>query len=258
MNAQRQKFGVGTFIFLFLFGSMFTAVGLFAIGSTKVDPSWTKVQGTVVDAEERRSSKGGTTYAAVVEYTEGEETNNVTSSFSSSFYPNVGETREVAYNPVQPGQAKVVEGLGASWFLYIFPVVGIVCILLAFYLFIKSLKRAGEIKRLMQSGQKLQGVLVDVQASATTSNGKHSYKLLVAATDNMGKVQNYESDSLSGAGAVVMMDFRNSPIPIDVYVDNANPKSYYVDISDIPNLTPERITELLKKAAGYSSMSNLT
>ncbi|HEY4518294.1 MAG TPA: hypothetical protein VJG48_01555, partial [Candidatus Paceibacterota bacterium] len=82
MNARRQKFGIGSFIGLFLFGAIFTVAGYFGIQSTKVDPSWTRVQGTVIDAEERRSSKGGTTYAAVVEYTEGEETNNVTSSFS--------------------------------------------------------------------------------------------------------------------------------------------------------------------------------
>ena len=249
MNARRQKFGIGSFIGLFLFGAIFTVAGYFGIQSTKVDPSWTRVQGTVIDAEERRSSKGGTTYAAVVEYTEGEETNNVTSSFSSSFYPDVGETREVSYNPAQPGQAKVVEGLGSSWFLYIFPIVGILCILLAPYYFVKSIRRGGEIKRLMQSGQKLQGGLVDIKDSPVVVNGVRSHILVVAATDNMGKVQNYESDYVTGVGTVAMEDLRNSPVPIDVYVDNANPKSYYVDISDIPNLTPERITELLKKAS---------
>ncbi|HEY4518488.1 MAG TPA: DUF3592 domain-containing protein [Candidatus Paceibacterota bacterium] len=255
MNARRQKFGVGLFIFLLLFGAIFTFVGVFAIRSTKVDPGWTRVSGKIVDVSPR-TSDGSTTYAPVVEYVVEDQANRVTSSFSSSFRPDIGESKEVAYNPTRPQEAKVVEGTSGSWFLYIFPAVGILCILLAFYSFIKSLKRGSEIKRLLQSGQKLQGVLVDVQASATTSNGRHSYKLLVAATDNMGKVQNYESDSLSGAGAMVMMDFRNSPIPIDVYIDNANPKSYYVDISDIPNLTPQRITELLKKAVGYSSANN--
>ena len=45
-----------------------------------------------------------------------------------------------------------------------------------------------------------------------------------------------------------MADFRNNPIAIDVYIDTTNPKKYYVDISDIPNLTPERIQELIKSA----------
>ena len=255
MGAQRQKFGVGSFIGLFIFGAIFTTAGLFGIKSTIIDSGWTKVSGTVVGAEPRSSSKGGTTYAAVVEYKVGNQTNQVTSGFSSSFSPNIGESKEVAYNPARPDNAKIVEGMGASWFLYIFPVVGIGCILLAIFSFIKSLKRSNAIGRLMQRGQKLQGVLVDIKTSPVVKNGVSSYRLVVAATDNLGVVQNYESDSLTGIAALGMEDFRNKPIPIDVYIDSANPKSYYVDISDIPNLTPAGILELLKKAAvGHSAV----
>jgi hypothetical protein len=99
---------------------------------------------------------------------------------------------------------------------------------------------------LVQTGQKLQGVMVDLQSQGTNNNG---YKIVVAADNGSGAVQNYVSDSLTGVGSLAMADFRTSPIPIDVYVDPSNPENYYVDISDIPNLTPERIQSLLQAAA---------
>ena len=98
----------------------------------------------------------------------------------------------------------------------------------------------------MQSGQKLQGILVDVQSEGSDNNS--GYKIVVSATDTSGAVQNYVSDSLTGIGGLAIADFRSNPIPIDVYIDPANPQNYYVDVADIPNLTPERIGELIKSA----------
>ena len=71
----------------------------------------------------------------------------------------------------------------------------------------------------------------------------------MSATDNTGVVQNYVSDSLNGVAGLAMADFQNNPILIDVYVDLINPQNYYVDISDIPNLTPQRISELIQAAS---------
>lgn len=245
-KAKRQKFGVGSLIFLLLFGAVFAGAGFFAINSSKVDPNWTRISGEVVDSSSRISD-GSTTYTAVVKYSVNGQEYQTTSSFSSSFAPTIGEKREIAYNPSQPNQAKVVEGAGATWWLWLFPIIGVAILIIAPVSFIKSLKRSSEINNLMQTGQKLQGILTDIQSAG--SNNNNSYKIVVSATDNTGTVQNYVSDSIGGIGGLAMADFQSNPIPIDVYIDPTNPQNYYVDIADIPNLTPERITQLIQSAA---------
>lgn len=244
-KTRRQKFGVGSLIFLVLFGAIFTGAGVAALKQTKIDPSWTRVTGEVVDLSSH-TSDGSTTYSPIVKYEVNGRSYRVASSISTSSYPSIGEKREIAYNPSRPDQSKVVEGAGSTWWLYLFPAVGIACLVIAPVSFIRSVKRSGNINRLMQSGQKLQGILVDVQSEG--SNNNSGYKIVVSATDTSGTVQNYVSDSLAGIGGVAMADFRNNPIPIDVYVDPANPQNYYIDVANIPNLTPERIGELIKFA----------
>ncbi|MBC7546320.1 DUF3592 domain-containing protein [Candidatus Saccharibacteria bacterium] len=244
-KTKRQQFGIGALLLMLIVGAVFTGVGFFILKSTKIDPSWVSIPGTVV-ASSSSVGSGSTTYAAVVSYQVNGQTYKVTSSSSSSSYPTIGENRNIAYNPVHPDQSKVVQTAGTVWFIYIFPVIGIICLISAPYLFIKARKRNSAISNLMQSGQKMQGVLVDIQAQGANSNS--GYKIIVSATNASGTVQNYVSDFITGIGGLAMADFRNTPIPIDVYIDPTNPQNYYVDIADIPNLSPDRIASLLKTA----------
>lgn len=249
-KVRRQKFGIFSLISLLLFGAIFTVAGVFAIKSSKIDPNWTRISGEVVESSSRIDD-GKTIYTPVVQYSANGQIYKVTSSIGSSFYPNIGDKREVAYNPTRPEQAKVVEGAGTQAFLWLFPAIGFGVLVLAPVLFVRSLRRSNKIKSLMQTGQKLQGVLVDIQ-SAGRSNNKNTYRIVVSATDNTGTVQNYLSDELSGIGGLSMADFRKNPIPIDVYIDPTNSQNYYVDLSDIPNLTPERIGELIKSVVNMN------
>lgn len=244
-KAKRKKFGFSSMLSLMLFGAIFAAAGGFIYKSMQIDPSWTRVQGSVVDVSSRISD-GSTLHTPVIEYTVADQKYRVTGNSSSSAYPTVGGSREVAYNPDQPGQGKAVEGAGSQLFVLAFVVIGIGLFLLAPFLFFRSLKRSRHIDNLMRSGHKLQGVLVDVHSES--SNNNSGYSIVVAATDASGLVQNYVSDSMAGLGGLAMADFKTTPIPIDVYVDPTNPQNYYVDISDIPNLTPQRITELVQSA----------
>lgn len=248
-KVRRQNFGVGTLLFLLLLGAAFTGGGIFALRSNKVDPDWTRVTGEVVDSSSHISD-GTTMYSPIVKYQVDGQPHKVGSSISSSAYPTIGKQQEIAYNPARPDQSKVVESSSSQLFIYLFPLIGILCIVSAPYYFVRSAKRGGNIKQLMQGGQKVQGVLVDIQSEG--SNSSKSYKIIVAATDHSGVVQNYVSDTLTGIGGLAMADFRNIPIPIDVYVDPTNPQNYYVNIADIPNLTAERIGELLKLATQNS------
>lgn len=245
-GARRHKFGVGALVFLLLFGAAFVLVGFFVINSLKIDSSWARTTGRIVDSRSSFSN-GSTTYSAIIRYSVNGQNYQTASSFGSSFMPSIGGTKEVAYNPAQPGEAKIVEGAGATWWIWLFPAIGVVVLIVAPILFIKSLKRSSKINNLLQTGQKLQGVLTDINSSVGNNN-QGGYRIVVSAADPAGVVRNYTSDLISGIGGLSMADFRAHPILIDVYIDPTNPESYYVDISDIPNLTPQRISELIKSA----------
>jgi hypothetical protein len=256
-KARRQRFGIGSLLFLMLFGAIFTGLGWLGVSGTRVDPSWTRVQGKVVSSSSH-TSDGSTTYAPVVEYIVGGQTYNIAGSVSTSSAPQIGSLRTVAYNPGEPNVGKVVESGTTLWFVYLFPAVGVLLFLLGPVLFMLSVRRSALITKLKMTGQKLQGVIVDIQGGGIRQAGSSSsrgYRILVSATDNAGVVQNYTSDTLGGLGGLAMMNWQTSPIPIDVYVDQSNPKNYYVDVSEIPNLTPERITELIKSATTMHSLS---
>ncbi|HVW23189.1 MAG TPA: DUF3592 domain-containing protein [Candidatus Saccharimonadales bacterium] len=246
MKVRRQKFGLGTLITMLILGAGFIAIGVLTIKSSKIDPSWTKISGTIVGSS-TSTSDGSTTYAAVVQYKVEGQAYKVASSTSSSSYPHIGASKQVAYDPAHPDHAKVVDNF--VWFLYIFPVVGLFMLIGAPLGYIKSLRRGSDINHLVHDGQKIEGVIVELKGgvdSGTTNSG--GYKIVVEATDPSGQVQSYVSDSLSGLGGLALIDFQKQPVPIDVYVNRADPKDYYVDISDIPGLTPERITELIQSA----------
>ncbi len=253
-KVRRQKFGFGSLILILIIGAVFAAAGGFAYKSMQVDKSWPRIQGEIVDVS-KNISNGSTTYTPIIKYVVRGTNYQVTSSSSSSFYPTIGGKKEIAYNPSQPDQAKVIEGSGITMLILLFPAIGVLMLILGPTLFIRSVKRSQRIKSLMESGQKIQGIIVDIKSMG--SNNNTAYKIVVAANDNLGTVQNYTSDSLSGTAGLAMTDFRNNPIPIDVYIDSANPQNYYVDISDIPNLTPQRIGDLIKSAVTNNQMKSV-
>lgn len=249
LTIQREKFGGPSLIFFTLFGILFVIPGIFALLSSQIDESWTRVQGEIVDVSSKISD-GSRMYTPIVEYVVDGQSYRVSSNSSSSISPTMGAKREVAYNPTNPNEAKLVEGIGIKLLLLIFPVVGITIVIIALYSFVTSKKRSNEIEKLKQTGNKLQGVLVEIQSPGRTSTrrGGSSYQLVVAATDMTGTVQNYLSDKLTGTiGHLAMLDFHKNPIPIDVYVDAVHPDCYYVDFSKIPKLSPERINELIQQ-----------
>lgn len=243
LKAQRQKFGVGSLLALLLLGAGFIGVTYFIITSTQVDSGWKQVNGKVTSISSSIDD-GTTMYTPVISYTVNGQTHRVSSSFSSSSYPTVGDKKEVAYNPARPDQAKVVEGLDTTWLFWLFPLIGVILVVIAPISYMRSRKRSINIDALMQSGRRLQGVIVDIQSTRGQKNS--TYTIVVAATRSDGIVQNFESDKISGIGGLALADFHSTPIPIDVYVDPTNPQNYYVDVSDIPNLTPERIAQLVQ------------
>ncbi len=243
-GTKRQKFGLGSLIFVILFGTIFAAAGLWFINDSKIDPSWTQISGQIVDSARSTNSKDNTTYRAIVSYSVNGQPYTVTSRVGSSASPTTGTSRQVAYNPSKPSEAKVVEAASMQMWMWLFPVAGFGLIIFAIVSFIKSTRRTQVINTLMQTGQKITGVLTDIQSSGSDKN--QTYKIVVSATDLTGTVRNYTSDSLTNVGGLKLVDFHSNPVPIDVYIDSSNPEHYYVDIFDIPNLSPQRILDLIQ------------
>ena len=256
VKARRQKFGIGSLIIMIIIGVVFLGIGKAVVKGTSVNSSWTKVTGSVVSVSSNINN-GSTTYTPVVQYTVNGQQYQVTSSISSSAYPAVGSTKQVAYNPSQPSDAKVVTSAGQLWFVYLFPVVGVLLVIGAPILFVRSIRRSKDIKSLQQTGTKLQGILSDVlmAGQTNTNGGGTTYKMVVTATNLSGQPQNFTSDTIRGIGGITLAHFQSNPIPIDVYVNPSNPNDYYVDISDIPELTPEKISELIRQSVNNQHMT---
>jgi hypothetical protein len=246
----RRKFGTGIFLFLFLFGAIFLVVGLLAFTDAQVDESWTRIQGKVIDINRHRDSDGDTMYTPVYEYTVGNKSYEIKSNFSSSIRPTIGATHEIAYDPSEPSKAKVAPDGGSTAFILGFPSVGAIIILVDIIVFIRSRKRSKAIDELTKTGRKVTGMLTSMRSVGSVNNVP-IYKLTVTAYDGVGNSKEYTSDTIDGgAWTVAVANFATNPIPIDIYLNNANPEKYYVDISDIPNLTPDKLNSVVSNAVG--------
>lgn len=260
LGTKRQRFSIPNLIVMVLLGAAFLAFGFFMYKSTTIDPGWTRQTGKIVDVE--RSATGSArndsnTYYAIVEYKVNDQVLRAKSAVATSPRPSLGSDREIAYNPSNPTEAKVVEGTTTKAMFFIFMGIGLVFVLLGPFLYVRSAKRGATITSLQQSGQKITGVVSDIQATGS-AGGASTYKIVVTATNLSGQAQAFTSDSITGMGGISLVNFAQQPIPIDVYIDPANPEHYYVDISDIPSLTPESINNLVSRAMGKSPATETT
>ncbi len=250
-RARRKKFGFGSLLLVLFIGVILISSGILFLKSNSINPGWIKVYGQVVSVS-TDNSNGSTTYAPVVQYQVNGQSYKVISNSSSSNYPTIGSQKQVAYDPQQPQDSKIVAGVGTKSILYLLIIIGVLFIVIGPFAFIRSLRRSKDINNLKQTGQKIQGIITDISGN-TYNNQNNTYRIVVSATNSSGNVQSYTSDPLYSVGGLLMVDFRNNPIPIDVYINPANPNDYYVDISEVPNLTPERISDLIKSYSNKQS-----
>lgn len=236
---------VASGIFLLLFGAAFAGIGgwMMWLGAS-VQPGWQRSTGDVVAAQTHHGDDGNT-YTPIVQFTVDGVVYRAQSQISTSTYPTIGSKMDVAYNPSDPAQNKVIQVIHMLW---IFVGVGVAVIGFGVWTLVAGVRRRAVIRSVIRDENKVPGVLVDVTASSTSNNRSNSYTISVAAVDHTGASRTFVSDTLTGIGGLAMADYKAKPIPIDVYIDRLDPNKYYVDIADIPNLTPERIQELITQA----------
>jgi hypothetical protein len=134
-----------------------------------------------------------------------------------------------------------------TWFAYLFLITGVVFFVLAPVSFIKSLKRTREISYLIKNGKKLQSQLSYIKFLGSPRNTAQ-YEAGVTLTDSSGGHQAFISDIIEvvSGGVTTSLNFSKHPLPVDVYVDPANSKRYYVDLTTIPDLRLEEVKKLAK------------
>jgi hypothetical protein len=233
---KRHVFGISILFFLELFGLIFIGIGVGFVSRTKIDPTWIRTQGEVVDIVEMPGSRRGPSYYPVLKYLVNGQSYQFRREWSSSGYPVLGSKEEIAYNQNRPNQAKAVESIGGWIFLLLFPSIGAVMVIMAPILFIRSSKRSQVIKNLIQIGNQVSGVIARVK-SVGGPKGINSYKIIVSATDNTGVTKEYMSDRVGSYADLAVIDFHKNSIPAGVYINPTNPQQYYVDIDSMPDLT---------------------
>ncbi len=246
---RRQRFSLGGMLFTVVFGVVFVGIGTWVLTqATQISPDWVRVQGEVTDAQ---SSRGDSTiqYSPVISYEVDGMIYEVLGGYTSSTRPAIGQAYEVAYNPADPSNAKPIHTLGVTWWLWPFPILGVLIAFAGVWAYMKGLRRGSVINHLKATGLKVEGVAVGTESSTMRRTGQATaLRLVVAATDNQGTVRQYVSDPLDGASSLLVEDFKTNPVAVDVYIDPQDPERYYVDIDDIPQLSTDRIKQLLEQA----------
>ena len=114
---ERQLMSVGTmfralisFLFSIIFGGVFFGAGWFAWQAQSPEDGDIIVEGVIVDLRELPSDDGSSTYRAVVDYIDPASgtTHRAVDAVGRHPAPTIGSARDVAFDPANPAEGKVL------------------------------------------------------------------------------------------------------------------------------------------------------
>lgn len=149
-----------------------------------------------------------------------------------------------------------------SNFVLIIRTLGVACLVLGvvFRVYNKRLevlskRHDQKVDYLSKIGHKVRGTVVRVQAVGTPEtvrkNELYSCKIIVSVLPNPSNPDNaieYTSVPRLELGWLADIDLKSTQIPVDVYVDPTNPKSYFIDIGELVTMNDEQV-EALKQGS---------
>lgn len=212
-------------VMIAVFGVIFLIIGLFVAKDEKeFRENALQTTGTIteitVDYIRKTDGKTKKEYDVYIEYTvDGIVYNDRLSYYDSSMHK--GQSITLYYNPEDPSDV-IGEKTGTGVFILVscfFIILGIVFI-------IPSVLSGNKKKKLMESGEKVRGIITNVYVDNNISyNGRHPYRAECEVTDAFtGEVYLYSSER-------VMNDITHlMGSPVDVYYDPNNKKKYYIDL----------------------------
>ena len=205
-----------------------------------------RAEGTVVELVERRSiSKRQTSqsiYTPVVQFT---SQNGQTIEFvGSSSYPprySEGQKVEVLYQPTNPQDARISGEDSSDSTLSIFTGIGGVFILMGTGVFLPGLLKRRKDKYLKQHGMPIETEYQSVQTDTwLTVTGRHRSRVVTQwQNPSTGELHIFKSDHLWSDPSSYIENEKITKIT--VFIEEGNPKKYYVDLSFLPNpdLSPD-------------------
>ena len=213
-----------SFIFLFI-GILFLAIGIFVPKSmNKKVENAVETKGTIVEIYDED------VYVSFETRT-GEEYRIKSNYYSSDM--RIGDKVKIYYNELNPRDAKVDIANISMLLQIIFLSIGGLLLFLSVILTILSIKGSGTKKRLLTSGLMLSATITSVDYNTYIDiNGRHPYIIRANFIYN-GLTYETKSENIWNDPQFIMNNYNIRELP--VYIDSNNPKTNYLDISEIKN-----------------------
>jgi hypothetical protein len=222
------------YVFAILGAGMLVGAGAMRANTRSFLAHASAAQGTVVALQSKRSSDGSTTYSPVVRFKHGAQLIEFTSQTSSS--PpgyHVGETVPVRYLETNPYDAKLDSYFSLWGGALIVGGLGAVFLLIGGGMILVPLRRKRVDDYLAHEGVPVEADIQSVGVNTAVSvNGRNPFRIVAQWQDPAtSQVHVFESHNIWFDPSSFIKQKR-----IRVFVDRANPKKYYVDVSFLPQL----------------------
>lgn len=236
--------------------------------------SWEKVSGVVSTVTQNEAVSGGRQYVATVIYRLNDKTYSIREEYAGD-RPARDDQVVVYFNPASPDKAMVQHG-GPLLFLAWIPLLaGLGLIILAGVQQYKAWRHIKSAKDLATNGKLVPALVKDVQVidkksfiHKTLYKNFIFFKLKAAPITSSIDTEPYESDLLMWQGKMYgdVATLKEQSMPVSLYVDNNNPRLYYleppkiesdesaVETDEESNDTAQIPSEPITMPAGYSSI----
>ena len=210
--------------------------GFVASSSQEKSNTYVQVEGMVIDFDQS-SSDDSYTYYPIVEYT-GNDGNTYTFRSSVGSSPpsyDINEIVKVMHPEGNPEKGELNDFTSLWLFPLIFGGLGFVFFAVGAGGFIYQRKANQQREFLLKSGQKITATVAGVNINRSlTVNGRNPFRITCQRHDTANNtIHTYESENIWFDPT----SFAPTGKEVTVYVDYANPKKYYVDISFLPKQT---------------------
>lgn len=201
-----------------------------------------QVQGTVVDLERSESvtrdgnnSHVSVSYFPVVQFTDrsGHRLEFTSDAGSNPSAYSRGDKVEVLYHADAPQKARIKDFMSLWFGPLLVGGLGVVFTALGAGMIVVSARRRRLEARLKASGVPVEATFQSVEQNTSMKvNGQSPWRVLAQWLDpSTSKVHVFKSDNLWFDPSAYIKDRK-----INVFIDRANPKRYYVDLSFLPKM----------------------
>ena len=134
-----SKHGWERIISTFIVGATLIFVGFVLRNEFSIDTNWIRSTGSVSQVTQKEVSEGPEFVSTISYSTEGRDF-TITEHLKSNSPPQVGSSREIAFNPANPAEAKVVRDGSYTVYANVLFVVGAYFSMVAIYSTLKKIK----------------------------------------------------------------------------------------------------------------------